>query len=250
MAKAYIGTSGFSYDDWMGVFYPEDLLRAKWLGYYSKNFSTVELNVTFYRLPKPKTFGKWRKETPKDFRFSLKGSRFITHIKRLLDPEEPVGRFMESAEPLRDKIAVTLWQLPPGFKADPERLKEFLSVLRPYGFRHAFEFRNETWLAKDVISNLQAEGAALCSADWPPFLDDIPVTADFVYIRRHGQGGSYATSYSDEELRRDARRIRKYLKGGKDVFIYFNNDAAGYAAQNALTLKKMLKAAEKRKMSC
>lgn len=240
MAKAHIGTSGFSYDDWAGVFYPEGLSRAKWLGYYSKNFSTVELNVTFYRLPKRETFGKWRKETPEDFKFSLKGSRFITHIKRLLDPEEPVGRFMEAAETLRDKIAVILYQFPPGFKADTGRLKNFLSILKPYGMRHAFEFRNETWINRDVISVLEAEGAAFCTADWPPFLDELPATSDFVYIRRHGQEGNYAASYSDEELKGDAKKIKKYLKENRDVFIYFNNDASGYAPKNALTLKRML----------
>lgn len=241
MARAFIGTSGFSYDDWIGVFYPEDMPKAKWLGFYCRNFSTVELNVTFYRLPKSSTFKKWHDETPEDFRFALKGSRFITHIKKLLDTKEPVSRFMNAAEPLRDKVSVILWQFPAGFKAEPKRLREFLSVLKPFGYRHAFEFRNDSWLCKDVISILEAEGAALCMADWPQFLDELPVTADFVYIRRHGAGGSYATSYSEAELRQDARRIKKYLSADKDVYIYFNNDVAGYAAQNALFLKKILK---------
>ncbi len=241
MPAAHIGTSGFMYDHWRTNFYPEGLSKGKWLKYYTEKFSAVELNVTFYKLPKEETFLKWHKGTPEGFSFSLKGSRFITHIKRLLEPEEPVALFMERATLLRKKLAVVLWQFPPGFKADTGRLREFLEALRPYKkTRNAFEFRNETWLNREVVSLLEKADACLCMADWPAFLDDLPLTADFVYMRRHGEGGSYATSYSEEELRADARRIRKYLKAGRDVFVYFNNDAFGYAPKNALRLKELL----------
>jgi uncharacterized protein YecE (DUF72 family) len=241
MPEAHIGTSGFSYDHWRGAFYPEGLAKSKWFSYYCERFSTVELNVTFYRLPKEDAFKRWHSETPDGFKFALKGSRFITHIKRLKDPTEPLKMFMERARVLREKLAVILWQLPPNFKKDTERLKGFLKALKKYRRRNAFEFRHESWLDDGVIALLMEENACMCMADWPPFIDELPVTADFVYIRRHGKGGNYDTLYSTDELKKDARRIREHLKAKRDVFIYFNNDAMGYAARNALELKERLK---------
>lgn len=241
MPEACVGTSGFSYQHWRGAFYPEGLSPAKWFGYYCEQFSTVELNVTFYRLPAETTLQKWHAETPEEFKFALKGSRFITHIKRLKEPAEPLETFMERAKILRKKLAVVLWQLPPNFRKDTERLKGFLKVLRPYGTRNVFEFRDETWIDEEVMELLKREKAALCMADWPPFIEELPATADFVYIRRHGKGGSYATRYTHKELEKDAKRIKKFLRQKRDVFIYFNNDAMGYAAQNALELKKILR---------
>ncbi len=241
MPDVHIGTSGFSYDHWRGIFYPEGLAKGKWFGYYCENFSTVELNVTFYRLPKDEAFRKWRSDTPDDFRFALKGSRFITHIKRLKDPTEPLKTFMDKAKLLKENLAVILWQLPPNFARDTDRLKIFLKALNKYRRRNVFEFRNESWIDKKVISLLRDEGAGICMADWPPFIDELPATADFVYIRRHGKGGSYDTLYSTGELKRDASSIRKHLKAKRDVFIYFNNDANGYAARNALELRRILR---------
>ena len=236
-----IGCSGFFYDHWKGPFYPEDLARKRWFEYYSTKFSSVELNVTFYRLPDKETFSKWHRETPPGFVFCLKGSRFITHVKKLKASAEPVDVFFSRALALKDKLGAILWQLPPGLKVDPSRLSEFLELVKPYGARNAFEFREGTWISKKVISLLERENACLCMADWPEFLHDLPVTSDFVYIRRHGKGGGYATSYSTEELKADATRIRKYLRQRKDVFIYFNNDVLGYAPRNALELMTMLK---------
>jgi uncharacterized protein YecE (DUF72 family) len=241
MPDVLIGTSGFSYKHWRGTFYPEGLAQKNWLGYYCERFSTVELNVTFYRLPKEGAFRKWRTETPEYFLFALKGSRFITHIKRLRDPSEPLKTFMDTIRPLGPKIGALLWQLPPSFKRDTERLKGFLKALRRYRRRSAVEFRNESWLEDEVFDLLRDEGVGLCMADWPPFVDELPITADFTYIRRHGRGGSYDTSYSSDELKNDARRIRKYRRNKKDTYIYFNNDAEGYAPQNALELKRILK---------
>ncbi|MEW6002472.1 MAG: DUF72 domain-containing protein [Nitrospirota bacterium] len=240
MANLEIGCSGFLYDHWRGNFYPEDLPRSRWLQYYSEEFSTVELNVTFYRLPERETFAKWYSSTPENFVFSLKGSRFITHVKKLKDCEEPVEAFFSRASLLREKLGVILWQFSPTFKLDLERLKDFLEVLRPYNTKNTFEFRNSTWINKKVVGLFKKENAMLCMADWPDFLDDLPLTADFVYIRRHGEGGSYATSYSGESLKKDARRIKTYLKQKKDVFIYFNNDAYGYAPKNARELKNLI----------
>lgn len=240
MPKLNIGCSGFSYDHWKGLFYPEDFPKRRWFEYYCARFSTVELNVTFYNLPDKETFTRWYQEAPPGFVFSLKGSRFITHVKKLKASAEPVDVFFSRAMALKEKLGVILWQLPPGLKADPERLAEFLELLRPYGARNAFEFRGETWISKKVISLIGKENAGLCMADWPDFLDDLPVTSDFVYIRRHGAGGGSATSYTPEQLKTDATRIRKFLKQRKDVFIYFNNDANGYAPRNASELRAML----------
>lgn len=240
MPSLNIGCSGFLYDHWKGIFYPEDMPRRRWLEYYCTKFTTVELNVTFYGVPDKETFSKWYKETPKGFVFSLKGSRFITHIKKLKASAEPVDVFLSRALTLKEKLGVILWQMPPSLKVDPARLAEFLELLRPYGARNTFEFREDTWISKKVISLMERENASLCMADWPESMNDLPVTSDFVYIRRHGENGSHATSYSPDKLKTDATRIRKYLRDKKDVFIYFNNDAFGYAPQNALRLKKLL----------
>lgn len=240
MADFRIGCSGFLYDHWRGNFYPENLSKTNWFEYYSKHFSTVELNVTFYRLPEKETFIKWYSLTPEGFIFSLKGSRFITHVKKLKDCSEPLDVFFSRALVLKEKLGVILWQLPPNFGADIERLENFLEALKPYNGRNTFEFRNKTWINKKVINLLQKNNVALCMADYPEFLNKLPVTADFVYIRRHGKDGSYATCYSIDSLKKDAKLIKSYLRQKKDTFIYFNNDASGYAPQNATELIGLL----------
>ena len=236
-----IGCSGFLYDHWKGTFYPDGMPRKRWFEYYCSRFSTIELNTAFSQLPDKETFTKWYRESPPGFVLSLKGSRFITHIKKLKASAEPVEVFFSRALVLREKLGVILWQLPPGLKGDMARLAEFLELLRPYPARNAFEFRDSTWKSKKVASLLEKENACLCMADWPEFLDDLPLTADFVYIRRHGRGGTYAAPYGTEELKADAKRIKKYLRQSRDVFIYFNNDAFGYAPRNALELTELLK---------
>lgn len=241
MRKARIGCSGFNYGSWRGTFYPRDLPQKEWLGHYSTVFSTVELNVTFYRLPSTATFDRWYEETPPGFGFSVKGSRFLTHVKRLKEPEEPVALFFERARRLKEKLCVVLWQFPPGFGFDGERLTRFLDALRPYSARNTLEFRNDSWLTEEVVSACGDNGVGLCLADWPGFLDDVPLTANFVYVRRHGRGGNHAAGYSRDALRKDAKRIREFLSGGRDVFIYFNNDAYGYAPKNARELMEMTK---------
>ena len=241
MPELKIGCSGFNYGGWKGNFYPPDLPQKKWLGFYCKIFNTVELNVTFYRLPLASTFSKWHNETPSDFVFSIKGSRFISHIKRLLDPQEPLEIFFERALNLKEKLRVVLWQFSPSFKINIERLKFFLKLLKKYPVKNTLEFRHESWITEEVIDLCRKHNISLCTADWPEFIDELPVTSDFVYTRRHGKGGSYATCYSKAELKKDAKKIKNYLKDNKDVFIYFNNDAYGYAPKNAKELMEMLK---------
>lgn len=242
MAEARIGCSGFNYGSWRGTFYPRDLPQKGWLGHYSTVFDTVELNVTFYRLPQASTFDRWREEAPASFGFSVKGSRFVTHVKRLKEPDEPVALFFERALRLKEKLSAVLWQFPPGFAFDRERFHRFLELLRQYPARNALEFRNESWMTEEVFRACREHGVNLCLADWPTFLDDLPLTADFVYVRRHGRGGNHAQGYSRIELRKDARRIRDFLDGGRDVFVYFNNDAYGYAPKNAGELLEELSA--------
>ena len=241
MPELKIGCSGFNYGGWKGNFYPSDLPQKKWLDFYCKIFNTVELNVTFYRLPLASTFSKWHNETPSDFVFSIKGSRFITHIKRLLDPQVPLEIFFERALNLKEKLRVVLWQFSPSFKINIERLKFFLKLLKKYPVKNTLEFRHESWITEEIIDLCRKHNISLCTADWPEFIDELPVTSDFVYIRRHGKGGSYATCYSKAELKKDAKKIKNYLKDNKDVFIYFNNDAYGYAPKNAKELMEMLK---------
>ncbi|MCX7857052.1 MAG: DUF72 domain-containing protein [Deltaproteobacteria bacterium] len=240
MPKIYVGCSGFNYFGWRKRFYPEDLPQRKWLEYYSSVFKSVELNVTFYRLPTPSTFKRWYKETPQDFSFVLKGSRLITHIKRLYDVKESLESFFERASALGEKLKATLWQFPPGFQMDIQKLSEFVSLLSEYGVRAAFEFRNASWINEQVSQLVTAHKFTLCMADWPPFLDKLTVKSDYVYIRRHGHQGNYATCYTEEEIVADAKRIKSYVEEGKDVFIYFNNDAYAYAVQNAKKLLEIL----------
>ncbi|MBL7156948.1 MAG: DUF72 domain-containing protein [Candidatus Omnitrophica bacterium] len=242
MSKVYIGTSGYSYQHWRDVFYPRGTKENKWLEYYTKFFDTVELNVTFYRLPKEAAFASWRKRTPKNFRFTVKGSRFITHIKKLKDCVESLKLFFSRAGLLREKLGPVLWQLPPSFKADPKRLQAFLKNLKKYKkVQHVFEFRNETWYCKEIFDMLKDARFALCSADRPDFSKDIQITADFLYLRRHGQAAKlYSGCYSAKQLENDAEIIKKNLKEKRDVYIYFNNDTDGYAVKNALELKRLV----------
>lgn len=240
MAELYIGCSGFSYHHWRGTFYPEDIPVKQWFNYYSKQFSTVELNVTFYRTPTAQNFQHWFEESAADFSFSVKGSRYITHIKRLQGIEEALDRFFTPASELKDKLKVVLWQFPPHFKYDPQRLQSFLGLLENYQVRNTLEFRNESWICDEVVAMCKAKNISLCMADSPPYLNELPVTSDFVYIRRHGMQGSYNGSYSREELQKDAARIERYLERNLDVFIYFNNDIGGAAPNNAIELSEML----------
>jgi uncharacterized protein YecE (DUF72 family) len=240
MAKLSIGCSGFSYRHWRGNFYPEGLPQKEWFTHYCTRFSAVELNVSFYHIPKADTFKHWREESPPDFAFAVKGSRYITHIKRLTELETPLTRFFSPAQELEEKLRVVLWQFPPQFRCNLERLSYFLELLESYHTRNTLEFRNESWICPEVIDLCRDRKVSICMADWPPFIDETPPTSDFVYIRRHGKEGSYNGEYTTSQLEKDAKRIRSYLKDKLDVFIYFNNDTGGAAPRNAMELKEML----------
>lgn len=245
MAKTYVGTSGFNYKHWAGgVFYPNGLPQSQWLDFYSQRLDTVELNTTFYRLPQKSVFEGWYEQVPGNFIFAVKGNRFITQQKKLKDPEEPVKKFFDNAIGLGDKLSIVLWQLPPNFSANPERLTKFCETLKKNAVattvRHTFEFRHESWFLVDVYKILRDFGYALCIADSPvwPLVEE--ATTDYIYIRFHGGHELYGSNYSDAELKNWAKKIKKWLAEGKDVYAYFNNDAHGYAVQNAKKLKELL----------
>lgn len=241
MARLFLGCSGFSYKHWRGNFYPDDIPTKEWFHHYRSVFDTVELNVTFYSTPTAENFRHWYQESGENFSFAVKGSRYITHLKRLNGIESALARFFTPARELQAKLQVVLWQFPPQFKADLRRLESFLDQVAPYHGRHTLEFRNESWLTDETVQLCRSRNVSLCMADHPPFLDKLPITADFVYIRRHGMEGSYNGSYSSEALQKDAARIKSYLDRQLDVYIYFNNDIGGAAPQNALELAAMLK---------
>ena len=243
--RIFIGTSGYNYPHWWnGTFYPSGLSQKKWLEFYAEYFDTVELNVSFYRLPKKEVFQGWYKRTPKKFVFAVKGSRFITHIKRLKDCREPVSLFFDHASPLKEKLGVVLWQLPPRFEFRKERLEEFCVLLstlpRSNPYRHAFEFRDESWLCPDAFRTLEEFRFALCIAHGSGLPLIKKMTTDFIYLRLHSGEVLYGSNYSDKELKAWAENVQNWGKKAKTAFIYFNNDAYGFAVKNALSLKKMI----------
>ena len=241
ISKINIGCSGFLYKDWRGSFYPENLPQVNWFSYYVKYFDSIELNITFHRHLKKETFYKWYNETPKDFSMCLKGSRFITHVKKLKDVEMPVESFFNSASPLMEKLKVVLWQLPSHIRYNYKSLEEFVRLIVQYKARHAFEFRHESWITEKVVDLLHSENIALCMADCPDHLRELPLTADFVYIRRHGKDCSYATLYTDEEIEEDVGQIKIYAQQDKEVYFFYNNDVSAYATKNAQTMIKMIR---------
>jgi len=237
MSQYYIGTSGYSYNHWRGVFYPPNLPQGKWLDFYAHHFPTVELNNSFYRLPSEDAFIHWRDITPEDFLFAVKASRFITHIKRLKNVEEPLENFLSRARLLREKLGPILFQLPPNMHKKEDVLESFLQLLPP-GLPYVIEFRHQSWLDDKVFDLLRRYNIGFCVFDMPGFTAPLLATADFAYIRFHGSAGLYWSCYSDEELMDWAARI-KALKANT-IYIYFNNDAEGFAVKNAHTISQFL----------
>jgi uncharacterized protein YecE (DUF72 family) len=223
----------------LGPFYPEKLPASKMLEFYSARFDTVELNNTFYRLPLESGLKNWRETTPRGFCFAAKGSRFLTHMKKLKDPEVGVGRYFELIDQLRPKLGPIVFQLPPFWEVDLERLEGFLRAL-PKRHRYAFEFRNATWHAEAVYRVLRKHKAAFCIFEIAGFASECHITADFTYVRLHGPEGAYQGSYTLARLDRWAKQIEEWKKRLRAIYIYFDNDQTAYAVQNALTLKSLV----------
>jgi len=232
-----VGTSGWHYPHWQGKFYPPDLPRTRWLAFYATRFSTVELNNTFYHQPLEKTLHAWRDTAPPGFTYAVKANRYITHIKRLNDVAGPVEKFTGRVALLGDRLGPLLYQLPPGLKRDDGRLERFLALLPPQ-LQHAIEFRHRSWLDDTVYAVLRQHNVAFCIFDLPGFRAPPVATADFAYLRFHGSVSLYGGSYTDGELKSWAMEIKRL--GAPTVYAYFNNDADGFAVDDALTLKKML----------
>jgi uncharacterized protein YecE (DUF72 family) len=233
-----VGTSGWQYKDWRGILYPQGVPQRLWLETYAETFRTVESNNAFYRLPSPESFAGWRDRTPDGFVMAVKASRFLTHIKRLADPAEPVERLMNAASALKDKLGPILLQLPPTLKADPERLARCLDCF-PKHVRVAVEPRHPSWWTDEIREILAARDAALCWADRlgrPQ--NPLWRTAGWGYVRLHEGRATPGPSYGDASLKTWARRVGE--ADWRDAYVYFNNDLGGAAVRNALRFARLV----------
>ncbi len=237
--KFYIGTSGWHYKHWMGgVFYPPGTAGREMFHFYARHFNTVEINNSFYRLPTAKTFDAWRDSSPRDFCYAVKASRFITHMKKLKEPKSSSAEFFLVAERLEEKLGPILFQLPPRWKLNVERLAEFIEAL-PVEHKYVFEFRDATWLVPEVFAVLRKHKAAFCIHDFEEMKVPNEITADFAYIRFHGPtSAKYWGEYSKRELQTWAERIAGWPVS--EVYAYFNNDPGGAAVRNAMILKRLV----------
>ena len=240
MKPVHIGCSGWNYADWRGIFYPKGLPTKRWLERYAEVFDTVEINNTFYRLPKRDAVQGWVEQSPPGFVFAVKASRYLTHIKRLTDMEQGVGRLLERLEPMSGspKMGPMLWQLPANFRRDDERLAYALDHLPPG--RHTFEFRDPSWFADEVLAALRGHGVALAIGDhperpWQPH----ELTADFSFVRFHQGRRGRRGNYSETELDEWARELKRLARRA-EVFAYFNNDWEGFAVRNARGMRERL----------
>lgn len=234
-----IGTSGWHYDHWIGRFYPKDLPKEQWLEYYARHFGTVEINNTFYHLPRAQTMVSWHDRVPAGFVYAVKASRYITHVKKLNDPEESIGRFYELADLLRGRLGPILYQLPPSLHKDLERLGAFIKVL-PKRNDAVFEFRHKSWYERDTFDLLSRHGIALCIHDMGEAAPPRLVTGETVYVRFHGTSARYAGNYPESTLRDWADWMKDQAASVRAIYAYFNNDVAGHAINNAQTLKQIM----------
>jgi uncharacterized protein YecE (DUF72 family) len=235
----YVGTSGWLYDEWKGIFYPKHCAPKDFLDHYMTQFSTVELNNSFYRLPKKATFTKWYKQSSPDFIFAVKASRYTTHVKYLADPYQSSIKFFKVITPLKQKLGPVLFQLPPHWKCRVDRLEQFLKIL-PAGIRYTFELRNPTWFNDDIYALLRKYNAAFCIYDFNKRFSPEEVTADFIYLRLHGPKGKYIGSYPKSFLKSWAGKFKAWSREGKDSYCYFDNTADGAAVKDALYFQDLV----------
>jgi uncharacterized protein YecE (DUF72 family) len=233
-----VGCSGWQYRHWRGDFYPATLPSSRWLEHYAQRFDTVEINNSFYRLPEASTFAAWEQRAPAGFLYAVKASRFLTHMKKLKDPEEPLARFFSCAVELGRALGPVLYQLPPSWPLNLERLETFLGAL-PAGHGHAVEFRDPTWYDDRVFGLLEEHGVALCLHDMAGSASGRLPVGPFVYVRFHGTS-KYSGSYSEAVLEQWAQWLSECHAEGKAVFAYFNNDTGGHAPRDAARLRDAL----------
>ncbi|TAK08865.1 MAG: DUF72 domain-containing protein [Candidatus Manganitrophaceae bacterium] len=234
-----VGCSGWQYAHWKGTFYPPSLPSKKWLPYYAAQFDTVEINNSFYRLPTEKTFSEWRERVPDRFLFAVKASRYLTHLKRLKDPADPIDLFWSRARLLGPKLGPVLYQLPPYWKRNEKRFLDFLDALPEDGL-HVVEFRDPTWYTDGIFRAMEAKGVALCLHDHPESAPPRERVGPFVYVRFHGFAEHPEGSYPKRHLREWAAWLGKEADADRAVFAYFNNDAFSHAPQNAKALRESL----------
>jgi uncharacterized protein YecE (DUF72 family) len=237
--RIYVGTSGWSYDHWKGPFYPEHLASNRMLNYYAEHFRSAEINTSFYHLPAEHTVQLWHDATPDNFVFAVKASRYITHMKKLKDPQQSVSAFLQRIGILGDKLGPILFQLPPRWHFNKDRLAAFLSALSRQ-FRYAFEFRDQSWLNGEAYELLAKHDAAVCIYELDGFLSPKEITTDLIYVRLHGPDGPYQGSYDARSLSGWAGAFTAWTAQGRSIYCYFDNDELGYAAQNAERLQAML----------
>ena len=242
-SSIFIGTSGWFYQHWRGIFYPDDMKPDKWLTYYSKFFNTVENNSSFYHLPKESTIKRWHKKVGDNFLYAVKIWRRITHYQKLVDIKEPLKIFIDRISLLGNSLGVLLAQFPPSMKKDLTLLENFIKLL-PKDMKCAFEFRNKSWIDQEVVDLLKAYNQPFCIADSARYYSDVIVTSDLVYIRFHGPGSLYSSSYNTEQLKIWATKIKAWRNEKRIILAYFNNDFNGYAVKNAMELMDLIKKSE------
>lgn len=237
----FTGCSGFHYDAWKGKFYPEDLTKKEWLGHYSKHFNTVEINHSFYQMPKEKDLKNWHSITPRHFRFTMKGSQYITHRKKLVNDEKVrsgVKNFYDVVEVLKGKLGCILWQLPGNLHRNDEKLDTFCKILSN-NFKNVIEFRHLSWFTEPVMEILEKHDVGYCILSAP---DELPeqtvVTSDTAYVRFHGKEEWYVYDYSDKELEEWADKLKRL--SARRIYLYFNNDANANAVKNAMKMQELL----------
>ncbi|HEX8192969.1 MAG TPA: DUF72 domain-containing protein [Allosphingosinicella sp.] len=234
-----IGCSGWIYRHWRELFYPAKLAQRLWFDHYAATFDTVELNTSFYHLPKPDTFAKWRDQAAPGFRYAVKAPRFITHMKKLKNCAEPVEEFLARARNLGGAIGPILYQLPPRWACNTARLEEFAALL-PGDLTHVFEFREKSWMTREVLALLDARGISFCAHDMPGLTTERWASGPVAYVRFHGGEGKYWGRYSDQGLLAWTDWLVEQAQGGRDVWCYFNNDIDAHAIHDALTLRSMV----------
>lgn len=239
--RIHIGTSGWHYPHWRNIFYPDRLKPQEWLRYYAERLSCVELNNSFYRIPSPHDVETWVGQAPPGFRFAVKGWRGITHRRKLRDCAQFLDNFLDPLRRFGRGLGPILFQLPPRWHCDVGRLRDFLARLpRRDRLRYAFEFRDPDWHRDEVYGLLAAYNAAFCVFELGELRSPHIATADFVYVRLHGPAGAYAGTYSAQTLRRWAARLHSWRKEGREGWLFFDNDEAGHAVQNALSLCRLV----------
>jgi uncharacterized protein YecE (DUF72 family) len=239
MERIRIGCSGWNYKHWRERFYPKGLRVRSWFAFYAEHFDTVEINNSFYRLPKPETFAKWRDQAPPGFCYAVKANRFLTQAKKLKDCQEPLERMMTPMRQLGDRLGPVLFQLPPRFRINLERLESFLRLL-PGDVVSVFEFREKSWLVAETLQLLDRYGASFCVHDMAGSATERWAVGRIAYVRFHGGVGKYWGRYSDETLLSWSDWIAEQARGGRPVWCYFNNDIDGHAIHDAQTLKAMV----------